>query len=288
MYATGKTPFWTDRLQGLRGVWPPVFLACVMGLGACEKKTEGTPVAQVGQVRLTKEDLLARIPQPFLGKVSTKEKRRLVESWVEEELLYQEGLSQKLERDADVAVRIEKAKRGLVVAELLTREFARNADVMEGEIVAYYEANQEAFQREHPEIRVRHILVEDRNALNRVTERLREGEAFGQIAREMSIDASAEDGGDLGYFTPEMVDPVFWDACQEARFGQIARATTRLGLHVIEVMDRREAGSVRDLVDVRGEIRQRILTERRQAQRKKLLDEIRARMSWSMHLDVLE
>ena len=288
MCAAGKTPFWRGAIRGFRGIWSAMFLVCALGLWACENKPEGVPVAQVGQVRLTKEELSARIPQPFLGKVSTQEKHRLVESWIEEELLYQEGVKRKLDRDAAVAARIEKAVRGLVVAELLEREFARDADVMEGEISDYYEANRETFQREHPEIRARHILVEDRNALNRVMERLREGEAFSQVAREMSIDASAEDGGELGYFTPEMVDPAFWDACQDARLGQAARATTHLGFHVIEILDRREAGSVRDLMDVRGEIRQRILTERRQVQRAKLLSDIRARIPWSMHLDVLE
>jgi parvulin-like peptidyl-prolyl isomerase len=159
---------------------------------------------------------------------------------------------------------------------------------LEGEVLDYYEEHRAAFEREKPEIRVRHIVVKDRNTLNRVWERLQKGELFEPVAREVSIDESAVEGGDLGYFTEDMVASAFWSACKAAKLGRRTRTSTELGHHIIEVMDRREAGSMRDLVDVRGEIQQRILAERRQEQRKKLLAEIRERIAWSMNLEKLE
>lgn len=245
-------------------------------------------MAQVGENHLTKEALSTRIPDQFLGKISVEEKRRLVENWVEEELLYQEAVRQKLDEDPDLSDRINKAARQLLVAELMARTHARDADVLEGEVLDYYEEHRPAFEREKPEIRVRHIVVKDRNTLNRVWERLQKGELFEPVAREVSIDESAVDGGDLGYFTEDMVASAFWSACKAAKLGRRTRTSTELGHHIIEVMDRREAGSMRDLVDVRGEIQQRILAERRQEQRKKLLAEIRERIAWSMDLEKLE
>jgi parvulin-like peptidyl-prolyl isomerase len=168
------------------------------------------------------------------------------------------------------------------------RTHARDADVLEGEILDYYEEHRPDFEREKPEVRVRHIVVKDRNTLNQVWERLQKGELFEPVAREVSIDESAIDGGDLGYFVEDMVDPVFWSACKAAKLGRRTRTSTDLGHHIIEVMDRREAGSMRDLVDVRGEIQQRILAERRQEQRAKLLAEIKERVAWSVDLGKLE
>ena len=264
-----------------------VVLAGALGLWACQKSPEGTVVARVDEAYLTREDVEARIPDPFIGTVSAQEKGRLVENWVEEELLYQEALKQQLDKDPAVAKRISEAVRSLLAAELLERSFQRDADVLEGEIYDYYEAHREDFIRETPEIRVRHILVADRNGLDRVWERLRGGESFDQVAREESIDASAEMGGGLGYFTEDLVNPSFWEACQKAKLGRRTRAATQLGHHVIEVQDRREAGGVRDLLEVRGEIRQRILVARRRAKREEVLGAARIRIPWSVDLEKL-
>jgi len=79
-----------------------------------------------------------------------------------------------------------------------------------------------------------------------------------------------------------MVTASFWAACREAKVGHRIRTRTELGYHIIEVMARDDEGSIRDLIDVRGEIQQRILTERRREQRAKLLTELKERSEWSV------
>jgi parvulin-like peptidyl-prolyl isomerase len=111
---------------------------------------------------------------------------------------------------------------------------------------------------------------------------------FDQVAREWSVDASAETGGDLGYFTPEMVDLSFWEACVKAKPGRQVPTSTPLGHHIIQVLDKREGGSVKDLMEVREEIRQRILSDRRQARQEALLEKLRGETSWSLDPEVLQ
>lgn len=275
-------------MTGSKIIQKMVVVVGLCGWFGCGNPQEGTAVAQVGDQRLTKEALLARIPSPFIGSISPEEKRQLVEKWVEEELLYQESLKQKIQEEPEIAALIAQATRRLLVAEVLERTYAKDAEVLEGEILDYFEANRESFAREVPEIRVRHILVKDKEALNKAWQRLRDGELFEQVARDESLDVSAESGGDLGYFTQEMVGASFWEACQAAKLGRRTRITTNSGLHIIEVLDRREAGSERDLVDVRGEIQQRILSERRQQLRENLLEELKARSDWSVDLSQIE
>ncbi len=255
------------------------------GLPGCRGEPEGV-VATVGKAWLTLQEIESRIPIQFAGKVTDRDKKRLVEGWVEEELLYQEALRRKLDEDPDVAARISRAARDLLIAELLEREFRGDADISEDDIRLYYDTQQEDFFRNEPEVRVRHILVKSRSDRDRVRQRLRSGELFDQVAREVSLDVSREVGGDLGYFTEDMVDPSFWEACQKAKLGRQVPAVTRLGQHVIEVLDRREAGSVKDLSEVWGEIRQRILTERRHTRRVELLTELRNRVSWTIASDL--
>lgn len=281
-------PIWEGVLTGSKTIQKMIVILGVCGWLACGEQQAGTRVAQVGDAQLTQEALLARIPSTFMGSISVEEKRQLVEKWVEEELLYQEALKKKLHEEPEIAALVAQATRRLLVAELLERTYAKDTDVLEGEILDYFEANRPSFEREQPEIRVRHILVKDKEALNAVWKRLNDGDLFEQVAREASVDVSAESGGDLGYFTEDMVSASFWEQCQAAKLGRRTRITTTTGLHVIEVLDRREAGSGRDLVDVRGEIQKRILSERRQMLREKLLEELKGGSDWSVDLDKVE
>ena len=275
-------------MAGLKGITKCAVILGIFASLACENQPEGERIAQVGQVRLTNEELLARLPGPFLGSISVEEKRQLVEKWVDEELLYQEAIKQGLPDDPKLADLIAQSTRRLLVSELLERTYERDSDVLEGEILNYYEANRQSFERENPEIRVRHILVTDKATLDRVWARLQDGESFDVVAREESVDISASAGGDLGYFSEDMVSASFWEACQAANLGRRTRVTTTAGFHVLEVLDRREAGSERDLVDVRGEIRQRILGERRQTLRDQLLEKLKGTTEWDVDLTRVE
>ena len=248
----------------------------------CERPQKASVVAQVENRYLTTEALERRIPAPFTSTISPREKQRLVENWIEEELLYREAIRQKLDQDAELSNRIDRVVRQLLANELMARAYARNAEISEDEILAYYEEHRADFERDQLELRVRHLVVADRNAQTRAWDRLQKGEFFEQVAREVSIDQSAVNGGDLGYFTEDMVTASFWTACREAKLGHRIRTRTELGYHIIEVMDRDDEGSIRDLVDVRGEIQQRILTERRREQRAKLLAELKERTEWSV------
>ena len=257
-------------------------IICLIGLWGCEEPQTVSIVAQVGDRHLTREALERRIPTPFADTISPKEKQKLVENWIEEELLYREAIRQKLDQDPELSERIDRAVRQLLASELMARTYAREAEVSEDEILAYYKEHRADFERDQLELRVRHLIVADRNAQTRAWDRLQKGEFFEQVAREVSIDQSAVNGGDLGYFTEDMVNPSFWAACREAKLGHRIRTRTELGYHIIEVTDRNDAGSIRDLVDVRGEIQQRILTERRREQRAKLLAELKEQIEWSV------
>ena len=279
----GKGALGPGVARGLRAVAAfCVAMAACCSFWACQKRPLGTVVARVGESAFTLEDIEARIPVYLVGKISSEEKRRLAEGWVEEELLHREALRRGLDEDPEVAVRASRAVRDLLITELLERDFKRDSEVLEGEYHTYYEAHAGDYVRDQLEIRARHILVRSRSELDQVRKRLRQGEPVEQVAREVSLDVSAEEGGDLGYFTEDMVQPAFWAACEKARAGRTVRVETRLGHHVVEVMDRREAGSSRGLLEVRGEIRERILAHRRRERRKALLTQVRERIPWSI------
>jgi len=100
--------------------------------------------------------------------------------------------------------------------------------------------------------RARHILLRpsaqlsQAQAVAKLTE-LRQAVVSGQadfaaLAREMSQDGSAQQGGDLGWANPGMFVPEFEQVMNRLRPGQVAEPlVSRFGVHLIEVTDRRNA-----------------------------------------------
>ncbi|MEP7138203.1 MAG: peptidylprolyl isomerase [Caldimonas sp.] len=100
--------------------------------------------------------------------------------------------------------------------------------------------------------RVRHILLRPssqltpeaaaRRLLQFKSEILSGKRSFEQLARENSEDSSAAQGGDLGWASPGTFVPEFEEAMNALPVGGISEpVTTRFGLHLIQVVDRRES-----------------------------------------------
>jgi len=101
--------------------------------------------------------------------------------------------------------------------------------------------------------------------LEELRQRIERGQAtFEQLASEFSDDPSAKQGGDLGWSFPGRYVPEFQQALDQLKPGQISQpVVTRFGVHLIELVDRREIKLTqreqRDLV--RGAVREKKLDE---------------------------
>ena len=128
-----------------------------------------------------------------------------------------------------------------------------------------------------PQTHVRHILYtikpgqneKDENlALQRLRDfkrRVEAGQAdFAQLARENSQDASAPDGGDLGWANPGQFVPEFEQVMNGLAPGQVSEPLrSRFGLHLIQVLERRQQSLTE--ADQRG-IARNMLRERKAAE----------------------
>jgi peptidyl-prolyl cis-trans isomerase SurA len=117
----------------------------------------------------------------------------------------------------------------------------------------------------------RHILIktstvmsddEARQRLVLLRQRIVDGkEDFGVLARQNSQDASAPQGGDLGWLNPGETVPEFEQVMNSLRPGEVSQPVhSRFGWHLIQVLERREK-------DVKDEVQRlqarRVLFERR-------------------------
>ena len=99
--------------------------------------------------------------------------------------------------------------------------------------------------------RARHILLRVTPVLNEraarekladIKKRIAGGQSdFATLAREISEDASAKDGGDLGWTSPGAFVPEFEQVMNSLAPGQVSDPlTSRFGVHLIQVVERRD------------------------------------------------
>lgn len=85
-------------------------------------------------------------------------------------------------------------------------------------------------------IKCSHILVQKQSEAITIYERLKNGEKFGKLAKELSIDTgSAKKDGNLGYFTKGMMVKPFEDAAFRLQIGEMSEPIkSEFGYHIIK------------------------------------------------------
>lgn len=85
-------------------------------------------------------------------------------------------------------------------------------------------------------VKCSHILVEKQSESLVILEKIKNGEKFGNLAKEFSTDkGSGKKDGNLGYFTKGMMVKPFEDAAFKLQIGEISDPIkTEFGYHIIK------------------------------------------------------
>ena len=85
-------------------------------------------------------------------------------------------------------------------------------------------------------IKCSHILVSKQSEALAIAERIKKGEKFGKLAKELSIDSgSAKRDGSLGYFVRGMMVKPFEEAAFKLQVGQVSEPIkSEFGYHIIK------------------------------------------------------
>ncbi len=152
---------------------------------------------------------------------------------------------------------------------ILNREVKSKIVVTDEEIGAYYREHQDLYEGREA-ARIRQILLivtpgatgQEKEAQRAKAEdllgRLRSGASFSELAMANSQGPAAAAGGDLGFVEKGVMLPEVDRAAFSMNRGETSDVIeTRVGFHIIQVLDRRGAG-LKPVEEVRDEIREKI------------------------------
>ncbi len=85
-------------------------------------------------------------------------------------------------------------------------------------------------------IKCSHILVEKQSQALAILDRIKNGEKFGKLAKDLSTDTgSAKRDGNLGYFTKGKMVKHFEEAAFKLQIGQVSEPVkSEFGYHIIK------------------------------------------------------
>lgn len=185
-------------------------------------------------VNLATEDLGSNLAQQLKGKARDA---YVLDYLVDSTLVAQKAKADKLDDTPDFGRKLVYANDKLLMEAMLT-QIAQGA-TSDAALHKIYDAAAKQ-QKPEDEIHARHILVATEADAQAVLKRLKSGEDFAKVAKEMSKDPGSE-GGDLGWFTKERMVPAFADAAFKLKEGELSDPVkTQFGWHIIQVEGKRQ------------------------------------------------
>lgn len=157
---------------------------------------------------------------------------------IEMRVVAQKAKSEKIDQTDEFKRRIAYVQQRVMMQQLLVRE-AKNA-ATDAVMKKFYD-EQIGQIKPVEEVRARHILIEGEDDAKKALARVKGGEDFAKVAKEVSKDpGSGAEGGDLGFFTKDRMVPEFAEAAFAMKPGEVSGLVkSQFGFHIIKLEERR-------------------------------------------------
>ena len=229
-----------------------LIVAAALSLAACGKGGVADAPPERGDVAVAKVDgkmvwasdvKREAVAQALIGEgepldVSSDLFRRVLDEVVDQKLLATEALKRKLDKDP-MAQRRLAAARERILGDMLVEGVVTDA-VNDNAVRGLYQEQLKLAKRSE-ELKARQIVVGTAADADAIRKLLTTGASFEALAMEKSTDAATRfNGGDLGYFTIDVMPEAYDLALKNAKAGQIIGPfAVEGGYALVKVEDRR-------------------------------------------------
>src|ERR1700733_11333915 len=233
----------------------PLLLAGLLGLASCQQNGGGSSanlsepsdnspsIATVNGNKITQNFFDQYIKAITGGKatsdLSADQRTQALDNLIRAQVVGQQAVKDGVDKVPETAALLELTRLN-VLQQAVAEKYLKDRKPTEQELRAEYETQVGSLAKQ--EYHAKHILVATEPFAQKVVERLQKGEKFEDVAKHESMDSSKDNGGDLGWVTPDQMVKPFSDAVLALKPGEYTHKPiqTQYGWHVIELVETRD------------------------------------------------
>jgi peptidyl-prolyl cis-trans isomerase SurA len=278
-------------LSDLNRVIGPMLAAYSQQKGQTLSDEERGELVKKALDQLVEKKLIEQKAKEFDIKVTDKEIERSVEDVLQRNNITLDQLKDILKKDGSSFEDYRKMLRGeILMSKVVAREVRSKVTITEKDIQDYYGQGVRSQSQDKPgeRVRIQQIFIaitpettaKQAEKLTRQLEDIRAkivaGEDFGQMAVKYSQDASAKEGGDMGYFSRGELLPLIENAAFNMQAGDVSSVIrTPVGIHIIKVVEKQGSGEETAKTYNRQEIEDSLYRQQVDALYQKWIDDLK-------------
>jgi peptidyl-prolyl cis-trans isomerase C len=215
-----------------------------------------------------KEEILKPILDKFPESKRENAKRDWVKYLIETKVFSREAKKAGLDKNPEVSAEIRRKTDEILASSFQKRLMENELKVSEKEVSDFYQSNPEHF-RVPLKIRARVIVVKNKEEAEDILKQIKEGALFENLAEKKSIDPSASQRGDLGWFGKGEKDPELEKVAFSLEKGEVSDIMkTKEGYQIVKVIESR-GGDVPPLSQVSETIKKMLIKQRFEKEKEK-------------------
>lgn len=268
-----------------------IILFYTLVLSGCLSESEQKKgvVAQVDLAQITNTDLEAALPETTSPEAKLSLKRKLMESWIEDEIFYQSALKEGLSLSNHEKMMVRNYEKRLLVEKYLEKYLNVNYRVLDQEIEDYYNKHKQEFVWDDAYVHIIHLVIEneDRTIHNEI---MKSKNLLAVIENNFFDQQSTQERpiGDLGYVKLGDLPSRLASRIKTTKTGSIrGPIKTDYGHHYFQLLDTQNAGAFKDLEIVKDEIILRIKMIKRRNELDNLKQNLRSNFNIQTDLNNL-
>src|SRR5262249_2623639 len=172
--------------------------------------------------------------------LTPEQRGQALDNLIRAQVVGQQALKDGIDKTPETAALLELTRLNVLQQAMAEKVIKDRGKPTDQELRAEYETQVGSLSKQ--EYHAKHILVATEPFAMKVIERLQKGEKFEDVAKRESMDSSKDNGGDLGWFTPDKMVKPFADAVVALKPGEYTTkpVQTSFGWHVIELVEVRD------------------------------------------------
>ena len=238
------------------------------------------------------QDRINQFPKDIQEALLKKDNKvKVLDQMINEEIIYQAASKSDLKQNEayktklkEAEKQLENVKRQTLISLYMDENINSVVTVTDKEVLNYYNTNPDKFQAIEQR-KAKHILVKTDQEAKSILSKIKRGQKFEKLAAQYSIDPTAKNEGDLGWFSKGQLVPEFEKSVYTLRKGRISGVVkTQFGYHIIKLDDIKVIPK-RDFSQVKDQIKNVVLNEKRDSKTAELIKSLTEKNKVSKRLE---